>query len=88
MTDKEVTVKQERYKFTLKDLVQIFIDFDRISSQEWDKKYGARVAALARHFNMPPESILEDTLRTAMEAVLKTGKPIEIHPGQSKTREK
>lgn len=80
-------MKKERCKFTLKELVQIFIDFDRISSQEWNRKYGKRMATLSKHFKMPPESILEDTIRTAMEAVLKTGKPIEIRPGHSTTSE-
>jgi len=66
-------------KFTLKNLAQMFVDFDRISSQEWDEKYGKRAAILSKHFQMKSGDFVLDTLREAMEVVLVSGTPIVLY---------
>jgi hypothetical protein len=79
-------VKERRYTFSLRELARLFVDYDRIASREWEKKHAGKIASLATHFHMPPGSEVIDTLRTAMEAVLDTGKPLQLRaPDQTRT---
>ena len=73
-------MNQLRYTYTLEKLAQMFVDYDHIGSQEWDRKYASRVAALASHLDMPPGSTVIDGLREAMAIVLHIKKPLEIDP--------
>jgi len=66
-------------KFTLKNLAQMFVDFDRISSQEWDEKHGKRAAILSKHFQMEAGDFVLDTIRRAMETVLISKQAITLY---------
>jgi hypothetical protein len=68
----------KRFTYTLEELAQMFVDYDRIASREWDEKYAEKVFALAEHFDMPRGSSVIDTLREAMAVALHLGKPFEI----------
>ena len=72
-------MKKTTETITLKYLAQMFVDFDRISSQEWDEKYGKRAAILSKHFQMEAGDFVLDTLREAMEVVLVSGSPIVLY---------
>ena len=68
-------------KYTLKYLAQMFVDFDKISAGEWDKKYGyGKVGtALSKHFKLGSEYGVVDIIRVAMDHVLTTGKSFTIN---------
>jgi hypothetical protein len=70
----------KRFTYTLEELARMFVDYDRIASQEWDEKHAEKVYALAEHFDMPPGSTAIDTLREAMAVALHLGRPFEIDP--------
>ena len=74
---------KRHYVYTLKELARVFVDYDRIGSQEWEKKHADKIAALAEHFDLPPGSMVIDILRVAMEVVLNTGKRFEIVPDET-----
>ena len=80
-------MNKRRYTYTLEELAQMFVDNDRIASQDWDRKYAERVSALAESFDMPPGSTVSDVLREAMAVVLHIGKPLEIRPDETTTEE-
>ncbi len=65
-----------RFTFSLGELAHMFVDYDRIESREWDRKYAEKIAILAKHFHMPPGSTVDEILREAMAAVLHAGKPL------------
>ena len=73
----------KRFTYPLEELAQMFVDYDRIASQEWDDKYAEKITALAELFDMPPGSTAIDTLREAMAVALHTGKPFDILPDES-----
>jgi hypothetical protein len=68
----------KHFTYTLEELAQIFVDYDRIASQKWGEKYAEKIYALAEYFGMPPGSTTIDTLREAMAVASHLGKPFEI----------
>jgi hypothetical protein len=83
LSRKEPIVIKRLYVYTLKELARMFVDYDRISSQEWEKEHADKIVVLAEHFDLPPGSMVIDILRVAMEVVLETGKRLEIVPDET-----
>ena len=74
-------MKKTTETITLKYLAQMFVDFDKISAGEWDKKYGyGKVGtALSKYFKLGSEYGVVDIIRVAMDHVLTTGKSFTIN---------
>ena len=71
------------FTYTPEELAQMFVDYDQIATEEWDKKHAEKLVVLAEHFDMPPVSTVIDTLREAMAVALHLGKPFDIHPDET-----
>ena len=71
------------FTYSLEELARMFVDYDHVASQEWDKKYAEKFIVLAKHFDMPPGSTVIDTLREAMAVALHIGKPFDILPDET-----
>jgi len=62
----------KKVTLTLADVAQIFIDYDKIDSSDWDERYQPTVRALAEYFELIGGCEYDDyeVIRSAMEALI------------------